>query len=230
MQFIYVLGVVESYAMPNDVFEAQRKTFKKFGYAVNPDREFEHHQSSGYVGDVDKAVRYGGATVNDAVPEDVKLLKYNKKRLHKGDVFQAGNYLGPWAGYEGEEVTAEVIQPTEEDIQKAKVYVDDIIKMRQVQAETSYETSVFHGKRERDALGRTYMDVPHDVDIDLTRDPGDHECFAPKTLIHTWSVVLLWTTGMNLPFVGLDMRKESMPFSFSLDLDIYCYLVPWILG
>jgi hypothetical protein len=64
------------------------------------------------------------------------------------------------------------------------------------------ETTIFHGMRlfvlawracfiyylgssERDYLGRTYLHVPNDVDVDLTTDAVP-ECFLPKKLIHTW--------------------------------------------
>jgi WD40 repeat protein len=43
------------------------------------------------------------------------------------------------------------------------------------------------GKAERDYLGRTYMSVPTDVDVNLGGEPGAQECFIPKRLIHTWT-------------------------------------------
>ena len=47
---------------------------------------------------------------------------------------------------------------------------------------------LFLGSSERDYLGRTYIYVPNDVDVDLTTDAVP-ECFLPKKLIHTWYVI-----------------------------------------
>lgn len=49
------------------------------------------------------------------------------------------------------------------------------------------ETSTFHGTTKHDYLGRTFMHVPTDLDIDLRGEPGRQECFIPKKEIHTWT-------------------------------------------
>ena len=50
----------------------------------------------------------------------------------------------------------------------------------------STESTKFHGSSERDYLGRTYMHVPQDLDVDLTKTSGDQQNFVPKKLIHLY--------------------------------------------
>ncbi len=50
----------------------------------------------------------------------------------------------------------------------------------------SIETTEFYGSNEFDYLGRTYMHIPQDLDISLTKEPGSQQCFIPKKLIHTF--------------------------------------------
>lgn len=39
-----------------------------------------------------------------------------------------------------------------------------------------------------DYLGRSYLHIPNDVDVNLQpQSPGEQECFQPKKCIHTWS-------------------------------------------
>ena len=49
------------------------------------------------------------------------------------------------------------------------------------------EKTTFHGKAEHDYLGRTFMSVPTDLEVNLQGEPGTQECFIPKRHIHTWS-------------------------------------------
>jgi pre-mRNA-processing factor 17 len=49
------------------------------------------------------------------------------------------------------------------------------------------EKTTFHGTAERDYLGRTYMAVPQDLDVNLLGEPGTQPSFVPKKCIHTWS-------------------------------------------
>jgi pre-mRNA-processing factor 17 len=99
---VYV-GMVEVFAMPDAEFEAQRRTYTNFGYAINPEREFDYQSSAAYVGDVDKAIRYRGATVDNDLPREEKILRVaKKKRLAKGDASKVDGFMGPWAGFEGE--------------------------------------------------------------------------------------------------------------------------------
>src|SRR6202043_3568393 len=52
--------------------------------------------------------------------------------------------------------------------------------------EVGDETTTFHGAKEYDYQGRTYMHVPQDLDIDLQKEVGSIKNYVPKKLVHTW--------------------------------------------
>jgi pre-mRNA-processing factor 17 len=112
--------------------------------------------------------------------------------MPKGDAANnAETYLGPWAGYEDEELPPDIEQEaSEEELARLREFQQ---RTRDVGAVSGIhaggEFSTFHGTEEKDYLGRTYIDIPKDVDFDLTRDPGDHDCYTPKALIHTWYII-----------------------------------------
>ncbi len=37
-----------------------------------------------------------------------------------------------------------------------------------------------------DYLGRSFLHIPQDVDVDLRSDEPPGKCYAPKKLLHTW--------------------------------------------
>jgi pre-mRNA-processing factor 17 len=120
--------------------------------------------------------------------ENSHLIGGEKKKIRKrnaqGKASDVHNFMGPWAHYEGDTINLDDYveeQPVEENIRKYKkgniiTSPDDVV----------IEKTIFHGKNEFDYLGRTYIVPPKDQGIDLSRNPEDHECFAPKKLIHTY--------------------------------------------
>jgi pre-mRNA-processing factor 17 len=180
-------GVAESHVMAESDFEAQRRTFIQYGYAVDPATA-----ASGlplYYGNAKAAMDFGGATVNEKLTKTQKERFRQRKRLAKGDPGNPDSYLGPWAGYVGENVLVEQEVPDEDEMIAAhQVRVEAAKQVPTIAEVHGNEKSVFHGDQEFDYLGRSYVHIPRDLDIDLTRDPGNHECFAPKKRIHTWYV------------------------------------------
>lgn len=178
-----LLGHVERAVMNENDFETQRRTFVTHGYAVNPANN--NQSAPQYVGNVEKAVENNGATVYDRKHKKNDAEK--KKRMSQGDPTDPHGYLGPWAGYEDEEVGVEVEQEaSEEELAKLREFQQRTRDVGAVSGIHGNEFSTFHGTEEKDYMGRTYIDIPKDVDLDLTKDPGEHECYTPKTLIHTW--------------------------------------------
>ncbi|KAK4130596.1 WD40 repeat-like protein [Trichocladium antarcticum] len=148
------------------------------------------------------------------VKEANKRLR--REREGKGDASVAEGdaaYVGPWARYrrrggyeeveveEGEEGLSgaeeyEVVEDGEEEEEEEDGEVvpsgtvvqaprESLARRREAE-ELGEETTTFHGHSETDYLGRSYMHVPQDLDISLTKEPGSVTNFIPKKLIHTW--------------------------------------------
>lgn len=129
-----------------------------------------------------------------------------RKREGKGDsssVYGASAYKGPWAKFEASEPSdseSEYEEVTdngtdnEEDEPKEMALVgvgkqgDKLPKLAtDYMPEEVGETSEFLGSEEFDYMGRTYMHIPRDLNIDLTSDlPDDYRNYLPNKTIHTW--------------------------------------------
>ncbi|MCJ1225312.1 hypothetical protein MMC12_001961 [Toensbergia leucococca] len=129
-----------------------------------------------------------------------------RKRQRKGDpgiVDGEGAYRGPWARYQDEDqayedeaaVAGEELASDEEYIEEAIVpanlpatskagtdYQDDITNTESTE---SYVTEELDDKG-FDYQKRTYMHVPQDLDVQLTKEAGTQKNYAPKKHIHTW--------------------------------------------
>ncbi|KAI0217244.1 hypothetical protein L0F63_002941 [Massospora cicadina] len=210
-----VYGYLDQQAFSDYDFKTQENTFRAYGYAKDPSLTTWDQAGglgagvagTGYVGDFEKALLYNGATITNCLPKAIRdTLPPRPKRKPKGDVTileGEGAYLGPWAGYEGEEI-GEPCGPPVENVDETQggiepqgelsVEIQDelvgpaVKKVKENQdAQEGLDSTIFHGDSERDYLGRTYMHVPQDLDIDLLAEPGNQQCFLPKKRIHTWT-------------------------------------------
>lgn len=197
-----VNGHVETQAISEMDFRTQHRTFETYGYARDPSlssgtnlagQTGQGLMGTGYVGDLKVAAQLGGASILDRVNKDLRPNKdARQKRNKKGKLDQVEGpdaYKGPWAGYEDDHVGV-AIGLNEEQQEEAKTILSSTHKSntltKNIAQETHTETTVFHGESERDYLGRTYMAVPQDIDVNLLGESGSQECFVPKKLIHTW--------------------------------------------
>jgi len=173
-------GYFEKHSISDFNFTEQQRTFQNFKYALNPNDV----TGTEYIGNVEKAKDANGQTIFNKKKNDKNAKK--KKRKQMGNPGDVENYLGPWAGYEGETI-GELHGATEEEL---KAYEESKEGSKEKKAKTDEgptETTIFHGKSMFDYQGRSYMHVPQDIGIDLNGEPGSQECFIPKRLIHTWS-------------------------------------------
>lgn len=119
-----------------------------------------------------------------------------RKRETKGDssiVTGSNAYRGPWAKYSieapeassGSEEEIEV-EYEEDEITSQPAKPDGFAGTAYDQTGDGHETSEFHGAQQHDYLGRTYMHIPQDLNIDLRSETFEKKCFHPKKLIHTW--------------------------------------------
>ncbi|KAI8801807.1 WD40-repeat-containing domain protein [Cladochytrium replicatum] len=134
-----------------------------------------------------------------------------KKRKEKGDPGNAEGFLGPWAGYEGETVKTTPVTATEEELAEALNNSTDLPKLVE-EEDDGNEKTIFHGKSTTDYLGRTYMHVPTDLDVDLLAEPGIKEAYIPKRCIHTYTG---HTKGVNA--IRLIPNSAHMFLSASMD-------------
>lgn len=103
------------------------------------------------------------------------------------DASNIDGFMGPWA-VPASEAVKRPVGPSEAEMHAhlAKKEAATFKAIEGTIIKVGEERSMFHGKEERDYLGRTYMQAPLDLDQKLNKEAGSFECFAPKKLIHTW--------------------------------------------
>ncbi|PWN50246.1 WD40 repeat-like protein [Violaceomyces palustris] len=229
-------GHVEGAAISDFDFRNQQRTFEAHGYARNPSL-LGSGSSSGsrppraWVGDIRAMRASGGITSVEIRGGDSKVRATAKdlKKKRKGQNGDAsivegeGAYVGPWGGWEGENVhVADGVGPTEEEIKAAeekstnrKKEKEAMEEKRQREEAQGTEKSIFHGKSMYDYQGRTYMHIPTDVDTNLHGEPGSEDSFLPKSCIHTWTG---HTKGISA--VRLFPKSGHLLLSASMDTKI----------
>jgi pre-mRNA-processing factor 17 len=188
-------GLAEETAMSESTFRTQHRTFQSLGYTQDPSL------NGNYVGDQATAARFGGKNAVQLRPSKEESAMLRTKRQKKGDasiVDGDGAYLGPWAKYQGEDVAYEEAEAAaDQELASDEEWVEEGIVDPPLPAPpkqaTGYtddasisESTEFHGQSERDYQGRSYMHVPQDLDIDLRKEPGSIQNYAPKKLIHSY--------------------------------------------
>jgi pre-mRNA-processing factor 17 len=196
-----VNGHVEQQAISEMDFRTQHRTFETYGYARDPSlgtmtnlagQTGQGLMGTGYVGNLEVAAKLGGVSIHDRVRHELRPNKdARNKRDNKGKLDEVDGpnaYKGPWAGYEDDNVgiATGLNQEQIEDVQAIINPAKALLSTKNIAQETHTESTIFHGASERDYLGRTYMAVPQDIDVNLLGESGEQECFVPKKLIHTW--------------------------------------------
>lgn len=207
-------GHVEQQAISESDFRTQMRTFETYGFARDPSlgsnnlagQTGQGVMGTGYVGNLAAAAELGGVSIYDSIPKAMRPNRgAKKKRMAKGDlsVVDGENaYKGPWAGYNDDKTLPVHTEPEEQDTakeeqvettkeeagaQEAGEMVLTAADKRKKMMEPGNEKTIFHGESEFDYLGRTYMAVPQDTDVNLLGEAGTQECFIPKKCIHTWA-------------------------------------------
>lgn len=203
-------GHIESAAVSDFDFRNQQRTFHVYGYARDPSLLHQAEASHSFVGDQYAAAQMGGASATEIRALNGARSSNKKKRSGKrggnvGDpsvVEGDGAYVGPWAKREEDEDIATrllgqdaTVGPTEAEVRAAEAKSEarekdkleaEKARKKAEESEKITETSIFHGKSMYDYQGRTYMHIPTDVDVNLSGEAGEQECFLPKSCIHTF--------------------------------------------
>lgn len=165
-------GHAEDAHLNSFTFDEQYHTFHSYGYAANP------AGSGGMV--AAKAVQgVGNDTIYTSAPKRQKTETDKKAGKAAAPAFNPEvpfvlKTRQPWA--EKETVVPELTEEQEAYVAQMKES-----KAEKAVTEGKGETSIFHGKEEKDYQGRSWVDVPADK-----HKEGD-TCFLPKRHIHTWS-------------------------------------------
>ena len=181
--------------MTDYAFRTQHLTHAILGYSQNPSNDTDAPQ---FVGSIAAANANKYVTIEGIRPPNGEKRDLKRKRKTRGDleVVDGDNaYVGPWAGWEGENAVPEgldedgVEEEAEEsqDPEDAKRIAESRKKTQAKRSTFGQETSIFHGKSLIDYQGRTYMHPPLAVAPHLTSEPGQQECFIPKACVHTFT-------------------------------------------
>ncbi|KAJ6256760.1 hypothetical protein Dda_8627 [Drechslerella dactyloides] len=184
-------GYAEETLISDATFTTHHRTFTSLGYAADPSNP------ANMVGDQANAAAFGGRNTIEYRPSKEESREIKRRRQKRGDssvVDGPGQYLGPWASYKNasdssddEAAGAEDVEYEEEAAAPASNPIIDKAGAEYLNVNTTgVEQTTFHGSQERDYLGRTYMHVPQDLDINLGKEVGSTANYIPKKLVHTW--------------------------------------------
>lgn len=172
-------GFVEKAHISEFNFENQRRTFHTYGFALDPSVGTTENDGQSFVGDLQTAHDTNGKTVFESATTN------KKRKQEKNDKPEdIEGFLGPWGKYENEETVA---RPNEQ--QKAEL--DEILAKRHrrnrlPEEKAIEEKSILHIKDPLDYQGRSFLDAPKDVGVNLRSNSHPDRCFLPKSHIHTW--------------------------------------------
>eukprot|EP00929_Paragymnodinium_shiwhaense_P118670 TRINITY_DN90583_c0_g1_i1.p1 TRINITY_DN90583_c0_g1~~TRINITY_DN90583_c0_g1_i1.p1 ORF type:complete len:614 (-),score=183.51 TRINITY_DN90583_c0_g1_i1:106-1947(-) len=182
------MGHVEKASMHAVTFDKEYHSFQNFGYAANPargeargDEMLQSTEAPAQMGRTiwDKAVKRRRMTYDTAA----KLGVVPEQDV--ADAPAAGSdEHAKWGGFAD---SGDVAKRIENEV---KLQEEEVARQQEEERAVEGEeretkervTSVFHGSKETDYAGRSWMDfkasAPKDVD--------DKQCFLPKKWVHTW--------------------------------------------
>ncbi|XP_076041096.1 pre-mRNA-processing factor 17 [Oratosquilla oratoria] len=163
-------------------FEAQRRTFTTYGYAVDPSISGNPDDGRRYVGNTSAAEETSGITVFETKTK--QELPSKRKKDSNYDASDIDGFKGPWAKYSNEQ---SIMKPTEDEQRE----LDEILAKRQKRGKQTddkpiEEKTLLHINDAYDYQGRSFLHIPQDVGINLKSPDPPEKCFMPKKLIHTW--------------------------------------------
>jgi len=179
-------GYVEPAHLSEFQFEAQRKTFASFGYALDPSVGFSPNEGATYIGNVESAENSSGRTVFENPNRPDPSRAGIKRKIEKNDdSTDIEGYKGPWAPFENESRSA---KPNETDKAELEEYLAKMKKRNKPRFEEKIveEKTSLHIDDPVDYQGRNFLHAPHDIGINLRSDTPPTKCFIPKKQIHVW--------------------------------------------
>eukprot|EP00440_Ansanella_granifera_P036647 gb/GFBE01039759.1/.p1 GENE.gb/GFBE01039759.1/~~gb/GFBE01039759.1/.p1 ORF type:complete len:573 (+),score=138.77 gb/GFBE01039759.1/:1-1719(+) len=172
------MGRVEKANMSKFSFDEQYHTFHNFGYAANPCKSFD--QRSETLVSTEAAPQFGRGMFDKS--------KNKRQRIEGPDTAATGKShpeSAKWGGFiDGEVVRKQLeveVKAREEEVARQ---AEEEKAVEGEERETKERiTSIFHGGKETDYAGRSWIENKANV----TKDVDDKQCFLPKKWVHTWS-------------------------------------------
>ncbi|ODV66166.1 WD40 repeat-like protein [Hyphopichia burtonii NRRL Y-1933] len=113
-------------------------------------------------------------------------LTKNKKKRKKQKVSEDFDYADPWQSLASESVSRSESEQDVEDVEQEEDDAAEETEDHDYVLDTPKVTTEFLGSSKQDYLGRSYLHIPRDLDVNLLKEPGSQECFVPKRVIHTF--------------------------------------------
>jgi pre-mRNA-processing factor 17 len=213
-----VTGFIEESSMNDAVFAEQYHTFMAYGYAANPTESgLSAHANKPLVGgpQAQAIQQHDAPTVFDSkrkplLDTDGQKRKRTKDRI--SDPQEVDKFTGPWAArFEDELAPTEAPELTDE--QKEYIASQEDKKKKQKKEDFVFEEStIFHGKEEKDYQGRSFLHPPENAS-----KIAAEKCFIPKKWLHTWAG---HTKGVQkiefLPHTGHLLLSASMDHTLKI--------------
>ncbi|CAJ1370681.1 unnamed protein product [Effrenium voratum] len=172
------MGRVEKAAMSKFAFDEQYLTFHNFGYAANPCRQIPEGQEVLVSGEAD---HQPGRGIWDK-PRRGKRQRIEGPDMEEG---KANAESAKWGGFiDGDVVRKQLeveVKAREEEVAR-KAEEEKAVEGEERETKERV-TSIFHGGKETDYAGRSWIDNK----THITKDVDDKQCFLPKKWVHTWT-------------------------------------------
>lgn len=186
-----ITGHAQEEAFDEATFRIQQRTFQELGYAKDPTINSEK-----IIGNITGSTGFGNKDITDIHSSKEIQRAIRAKRQKKGDasILEGENaYKGPWAQYKDDMVTSSSSSSAESS-ELDEAGEESVGSVRKEERETriadsgsAKESTEFNGSQEFDYLGRTYMHIPQDLEVNFLKESGQEEWYMPKKKIHTWA-------------------------------------------
>ena len=187
----HLTGKVELHAINEQVFREQYYNYNTFGIIVDPEKGGNKYlkKRAGVDNvydeiDGDEVLTNRLSVFAASSKKDRDLTKIIKDKRTKAGDPSSGDFMGPWAHYEGEE-QFDKVNKTAEDIREGMKRSEEDRKQKleaRKQQEEFTPSSTFHGDELYDYKGRSYILPPQDLNI-----ASDTVNYIPKKLVHTYT-------------------------------------------
>ena len=168
----HLTGLVEEVSINPEQFDEQHRQFSSVGTALDP---------------VTGEIINSSQIPSHANMSEKAIKREFKKKRQKADDPTKGEYLGPWATYEGPQAeVSDTVELTEEQkniikkLEEARQKKIEELKEDENKPITVQGKCVFHGNLGHDYQGRSFLEPATDLKL------GAHKCYIPTKSIHTW--------------------------------------------